>query len=170
MDPVAHDRPQRQQGERQGDGLRDGLELAHPRGGDDVIARHHQPVHGDADLAHKHDDRHPPGQLAEDREPDERTAGQRLVGDRVEELSEIGDDLVLAGEVAVDAVGRDRDDEQDRRPPAQRSVLIAVGEQHPQEDRRAQDAHDRDRVRELPGDRHEPSLLVAPGEPPGILG
>ena len=38
---------------------------------------------------------------------------------------------MLAREVAVDAVGRDRDDEEDRGPPAQRPVRAAVGEELP---------------------------------------
>ena len=144
-------RPQRHERERDRDRLHQRLELAARRRGNDVAATElDEPPHRDADLAH-HDDRgDPPGQLAEDRQAHERSAGEQLVGDRIEDLAEVGDEPARARDVAVEAVGRDRDDEHRCRGPAQPAVVAAVGEQHPEEHRREQDAHDRDGVGKVP--------------------
>ena len=88
-------------------------------------------VDGDAHLADQHDDRDPPRQLAEDGQSHEREAGEHLVGDRIEQLAQIGDDVVSARDPPVDAVGRDGEDEQCGRPPSQWSVGTAVQEQQP---------------------------------------
>ena len=77
---------------------------------------------------------------------DERAADEHLVGDRVEQLAEVGDEVAAAREVAVDAVGGDRDDEQRGRhqrsapsaPSSASSIQRKTGAQ--------QDAHDRDDV------------------------
>ena len=89
---TVHEREQRQ---RERDRLREGLELAHPGRGEDVVTRDDEAVDRDPDFADQHDDRDPPRQLAEDRQPDEGEPGEHLVGDRVQELAEVGDDVVL---------------------------------------------------------------------------
>ena len=65
---------------------------------------------GDAPLADQDDDGDgpPPRAVEDDRQPDERHAGHRLVRDRVGDLAEVGDQPALAGDVTVDLVGDHR--------------------------------------------------------------
>ena len=83
-----------------------------------TVLEHREPQQRHAPLAQQHDDGDPPPDVADERQPDEGHAGDRLVGDRVGDLAEVGDQVVLAGEVAVDLVGDHRDDEQGEGHPA----------------------------------------------------
>ena len=77
----------------------------------------------------------PPGQVAEHGQPDQRRPGERLVGDRVGDLAEIGDLAALAGDVPVVPVGDRRDGENRPGDPPPGGVVPALGEQGEQEDR-----------------------------------
>ena len=92
-----------------GDG---GLDLARPRGGDDAAVVHRdeaQPRNGK--LAHQHEDQHPRRHGVPLDEHRHRREHQYLVRQRVHELAEVGDLMVVPGDVAVQRVRQARDDE-----------------------------------------------------------
>ena len=107
--------------------LDDGLQLAAAAGRDHAVPDHPEAQHGDADLADQDHHGHPPRQQLEDRQADQRGAGERLVGDRVGELAELGDLAGPAGDHPVVAVGDDRQGEDQRSPstrPASSSPVV----------------------------------------------
>src|SRR4051794_15708744 len=149
--PEAGEHAQRddQQPERQG--LQRGLELPA------ATCRHHHasadepdPHERDAQLANEHDHRDPPPQLAYQRETDEGHAGQRLVRDRVGDLAEVRDQVVLAREVAVDLV-RDRGErEEDVGNPTPAGRVAVVDQQGPSEEGHHEDPQRRERIGDVP--------------------
>ena len=82
--------------------------------------------------------------------PTSAVPDKRLVGDRVGQLAELGDQAALAGEFAVEPVG-DRCDREDRprRDPPGRLVPVAV-EQHDREHRHQQQPEHGERVGDVP--------------------
>src|SRR6478672_4107518 len=105
--PHDHPRPdepdsgQRQDEEPDRDRLDQGLELAAPTGRDHATAKDGEAQRRDADLTDEHHPGHPPGQVPEHRQADERRADQCLVGDRIGELPELGDQVVASGNPTV---------------------------------------------------------------------
>ncbi|CAI7678341.1 unnamed protein product, partial [Penicillium discolor] len=112
-----------------------------------MLACDDQPMDGDPPLADEDDHHDPPGDLAQDRQPDESGAGEELVRDRIPQLAEVADDVVATCEVAVDPVGRDGDDEEDGGDPAHGEIGEAVrpaDEQEDEEHHGERDARHRD--------------------------
>ena len=106
------------------------------------------------DLAGQHHHGDPPRQVAEHRQPDQRGADQRLVGDRVGQLAELGDESALAGDVAVDAVGDRRRPRTPPRPATRQPRRgRRAGEQGDHEHRHQHEAEHGERVGDVPG-RH----------------
>ena len=97
---------QRQQVEPDRDRLQDGLDLAAAAGRHHAVPDHDEAQRRDAELADQDDDGDPPGQLAQPGQADQRRADQRLVGDRVDDLADVGDQAAAAGELAVEPVGQ----------------------------------------------------------------
>ena len=136
-EPEAHRcRPsrQRQQVEPNGEVLQQRLGLAATTRRDDAVPDDEEAQGGDANLADQDDDRHPPGKVAERRQPDERGAGQCLVGDGVGDLADVGDQAAAARKIAVDEVRHARHDKRGERPhpPARRVAGVdeKQGEKH----------------------------------------
>ena len=127
-------------------GLQHRLELAAPPGRHHPVPDDHEPHHRHPDLADEDDDGHPPGHDPDDRQAHEGHPGQRLVGDRVGHLAEVGDLLAAPREVAVDAVGDHRHAEDDQRGHPVAPHVPALEQQQPPEDR---DEEMRNTVREL---------------------
>jgi hypothetical protein len=82
-----------------------------------------------------------------------RSADECLVGDRVGQLAEFGDQPALARDVAVDAVGDGRDGEHHPGEYPPRGVVTATGEQRHDEDRHQGEPEDGQRVRDVPRGR-----------------
>ena len=91
-------------------------------------------------------DGHPPWQVAEHRQGDQRRAGQRLVGDRIGDLAEVGDHAAAPGELAVEQVG-DRGDAEDEERHDPRPG--AAGHQEGHEDRHEHKPQHGEPVREI---------------------
>jgi DEAD/DEAH box helicase len=101
----------------------------------------------------------PPPELADQRQPHEGHPGQRLVGDRVGDLAEVGDQVAAACDVAVDLVGDHRGHEEQERDGTPQHRLAVVDEQRPREERDHQDPQRGERVGEVPvGGRNRDGL------------
>src|SRR5437868_988873 len=85
--------------------LQGGLDLATVAGRDDRPPDQQQAQQRDAELPGDDHYGDPPGQLSQQGEADQRGAGQRLVGDRIGDLPEVGDQVVSPGQLAVQMVG-----------------------------------------------------------------
>src|SRR5689334_2943755 len=97
--------------EAEGDGLQNRFEFAAAAGGHHAVADDPEAEGGDAPFADHDDDRDPPRELAEQGEADEGRPGEGLVGDRIGDLAEVRDQVPAAGDVTLETVGDDRDDE-----------------------------------------------------------
>jgi hypothetical protein len=117
----------------------------------DAVPDNDEPHDGDADLAREHEERHPPRHQPDEREPDERHPQQRLVGDRVEDLADIGHQAARPGDVAVDPVGDHGDDEDCEGREALSGIGPVLREQHRPEDGDEQDAQHGEGVGQVPG-------------------
>jgi len=95
------------------DHLGDGLDLAHPAGGDvESLAHRRDPQAGDEKFPGQNQIDRPGRGAVEHHQPEEARQGEHFVGERVEDRSE-GRDLVEgAGDVAVEEVGGARQDEE----------------------------------------------------------
>ncbi len=131
------------------DGLDKGFEFPAATGRDDAVAQHHKPQHRDPDLAGQDDHRHPPVQVTEHRQPDQRRADQRLVRDRVGHRAEFGHHAVVAGQRAVETIGDDGDRENDESDYAAGGFVPVAGEQRQQEDRDEHQPQQREHVGEV---------------------
>ena len=138
---------QRQDVEGHGKGLQHGLELA-ALGGRNHIApacQNHAPD-GDAQLADHDHDSDPPPEITQDIQADQGGDHQCFVRDGVGQLAEIGDDLVFAGQEAVQLIGKHQQDEGGQSPPTvgeRRATILPIprGEDEPEEHRNEQNAH-----------------------------
>mgnify|MGYP001641239277 CR=1 FL=1 len=137
-----------------GDHLEDGLELAEIRCGDDLALARGDHAHAGYDELARHDDEHDPARKRTELYQDQqRRHDEDLIGQRIEELAEIGDFVALARQVPVEPVRRGYKDEDRGGDPA---LPIRGAETDPfgprtedgdHEDGDEQDADDGDDVR-----------------------
>ena len=139
------------------------LDLAAAAGRHHAVPDDHEPQHRDADLADQDDHGDPPRELVEPRQADQRRADQGLVGDRVGDLAEVGDQPAPPGELAVEPVGQRRDaEDHGRRDPPAALAAVVVQQQH-REDRHEQEPHEGQRVGDVP----DADRRASPAAPPG---
>ena len=95
-------------------------------------------------------DRHPPRQVVQDRQAHQRRTDERLVGDRVGQLAELGHQPAGAGDLAVEPVGERGGGEgaPGRDPPA--GLVTGAGEQEHGEERHEHDAEAGERIGQVP--------------------
>ena len=89
------------------------------------------------------------GRSPSSREADQRSADENLVGDRVRELAELGDQAPAAGDLTVDPVGQGRDREHRGGGVPPGGIVTAAGEQEHHEDRDEQEPEDGQGVRDV---------------------
>jgi hypothetical protein len=118
-----------------GNDLQQRLDLAAPTGGDDALPDNPEPQPGDGQLAQQDHHRDPPAELTERRQRDQGRADQGLVGDRVGDLAEVGDQAAAAGDLAVQQVGNRGDAEGHAR----RDPVAGAARQQEQHERRHHD-------------------------------
>ena len=84
-----------------------GLDLAgHARCDDPAVVHRHQPQAGHGELPGHDDDQRPVGEAAHGAEAGHGGEHQHLVRQRVHELAEVGHQIVLPGDVAVQKIGK----------------------------------------------------------------
>ena len=96
----------------------------------------------DEDLPGEHRHGEPGGHGAVDEDPADGDEEQEAVGDRVEQLAELGHLVEVPGDVAVEEVGDAEHGQQ-----AGRRGPVLLDEEEPQEDRKEQESDERDDVR-----------------------
>ena len=103
------------------------LDLAAPGRGDDApIADSDEAQTGDCKLACDDNEHDPAGHAALADKDHHAGRDQQLVGQRIEELAEIRDLIIMARDVAVDKIADARDHEHAERRPAQRVIPAAA--------------------------------------------
>ncbi len=114
---------QAQERKRDQDGhdLRDRLVLAHLfRGEDDLLVRRDGAQAGDEKFARDDQHDHPHRRHMPLDQADQRAGDQDFVGEGIEQLAQVGDEMVAPRDCAIEPIGQARDGEDDQR--AERGV------------------------------------------------
>ena len=129
--------------------MEDSLEFSTPRGRNHSVSKDCKPEQSNSQLSGKDHDDDPPGKLRYQSKRDERSPDQHLVGDGVEDNSRVGNQVSLARERTIQTIGGNGGNEQGGRNQAPDTVVSAIEQDQPHEQRSEKNPDNRDDVGDI---------------------